>query len=101
MIKIIKGVLLDIIAKIDAGNSNINEEEALQIIQVLKKYTDKDVKMSKYQACEYLNISRATFDNYVKNGDIPEGVHTVGFKEKSWNKKDLELFVKNKRNKNE
>nr|DAM09941.1 MAG TPA: excisionase [Caudoviricetes sp.] len=29
--------------------------------------------MSKIQACDYLGISRATFDNYVKNGWIPKG----------------------------
>lgn len=30
-------------------------------------------RMSKIQACDYLGVSRATFDNYVKNGWIPKG----------------------------
>lgn len=37
--------------------------------------------MSKIQACDYLGVSRATFDNYVKNGWIPKGYKQDGFKE--------------------
>lgn len=58
---------------IDAGNSNITEEEGKQIIEMLSGITDN--RMSKYQACQYLNISRATFDNLVKDGFLPEGKH--------------------------
>ena len=48
--------------------------------------------MSKYQACNYLNVSRATFDNYVSDGKIPRGIHQQGFKELYWLKKDLDKF---------
>ena len=40
----------------------VDEREA-KILEVLNKYTHKDEKLSKYQACQYLNVSRATFDN--------------------------------------
>ena len=49
--------------------------------------------MSKYSACQYLNISRAKFDNMVREGKLPEGKKVIGFKEKRWYKKDLDRFI--------
>lgn len=48
--------------------------------------------MSKYQACQYLNVSRATFDNYVREGSLPRGKKEAEFKELFWQAKDLDLF---------
>lgn len=92
MLSTIKKLLVKIIDNIDAGNSNITEEEALDIIRLLQSYTDKTERMSKYQACAYLNISRASFDNYVREGKLPKGMKQAGFKELSWFKKDLDAF---------
>ena len=50
--------------------------------------------MSKYQCCEYLNISRTTFNNLVNEGKIKEGQKVQGFKEKFWYKKDLDKYIK-------
>lgn len=94
MLEIIRNLLIKIVKDIDAGNSNITENEAIELTKVLQSYTDKTIKLSKYQACQYLNISRATFDNYVKDGKIPKGTHQAGFKELSWSKKDLDNFIK-------
>lgn len=66
MLKVIRNLLLKIVDDIDAGNSNITEGEALEIVDSLKRFTDKEKRLSKYAACEYLNVSRATFDNYVR-----------------------------------
>ena len=93
-LNILKRLLQESIDNIDAGNSNITEEEALKLTKVLQSYTDKTVKMSKYQACMYLHISRATFDNYVRDGKLPKGKHDIGFKELSWSQKDLDRFMK-------
>lgn len=90
MLQTIKKLLLGIVNDIDAGNSNIDEEEAIQIARVLKNMR-KDNPMSKYQAYTYLGISRATFDNLVREGKLPEGRKIPGFKEKIWYKKDLKL----------
>lgn len=95
MLKIIRGLLLQIIDNIDAGNSNLSEDEAIQTIKYLKELTDKEKRLSKYQACQYLNISRATFDNYIKDGKLPKGKKQLGFKELSWAKKVLDEFIKN------
>ena len=96
MLKLIKELLLKVIDSIDAGNSNITEEEAIELTKVIQSYTDRDQKLSKYQACQYLNISRASFDNYVKAGILPKGKKEAGFKELFWVKKDLDAF-KNRR----
>lgn len=97
MLKIIRELLIKIIDNIDAGNSNLSEEEAIQAIEYIKELTDKDKRLSKYEACRYLNISRATFDNYVRDGKIPKGKHDAGFKELSWRKKDLDEFINSNR----
>jgi predicted DNA-binding transcriptional regulator AlpA len=66
----------------------------IEIVDSLKRFTDKEKRLSKYAACEYLNVSRATFDNYVREGKLPRGKHEIGFKELSWSKKELDEFVK-------
>lgn len=101
MLNILKRHLYKIIDDIDSGNSSITEEEALQLCATLKELTHKDERMSKYKAYSYLNISRATFDNYVAQGLLPKGKKEAGYKELSWYKKDLDNFVRSvKENKN-
>jgi predicted DNA-binding transcriptional regulator AlpA len=85
---------MKIVDDIDASNSNICEVDAIEIVDNLKRLTDKEKRLSKYAACEYLNISRATFDNYVREGKLPRGKHEIGFKELSWDKKTLDKFIK-------
>lgn len=99
MLKIIKKLLLNIVENIDSGNSNICEEDGIELINIIKKFTDKTERLSKYKACEYLNVSRATFDNYVREGKLPKGEKVAGFKELSWTKKDLDSFIEISRNK--
>ena len=89
MLQTIKKLLLDVVDDIDTGNSNIDEEEAAQIAKAIRIASRKDTPMSKYQAYTYLNISRATFDNLVRDGKIPRGKKMQGWKELCWYKKDL------------
>lgn len=88
-LNLIKSGLQQIIDNIDAGNSNNSEEELEETVDLLTRLTS--TKLSKYQACRYLNISRSTFDKYIKDGKIPEGRKEAGFTEKFWYKKDLVL----------
>lgn len=97
MLKVVRNLLAKIIDDIDVGNSNITENGAIELAKVLQSYTDKTLKMSKYQACQYLNISRATFDNYVREGKIPRGKKEAGFKELFWIQKDLDEFKRKSR----
>lgn len=89
-----KKYLLKLVDDIDAGNSNISDSEAIELVDTLKRLTDKEKRMSKYAAWRYLNMSRATFDNYVRTGKLPKGKHEIGFKELSYSKKDLDEFIK-------
>ena len=100
LLQIIRNELVKIIDNIDTGNSNLSNEEMVDVLSILKKYTDKDIYLSKYQACDYLHISRATFDNLVKEGKLPKGIKQQGFKELSWLKKDLDSFLSHKIEKN-
>ena len=73
MLKIIRNLLAKIIDDIDAGNSNITEDEAIKLIGTLKELTDKEKRLSKYAACRYLNISRATgvfYHNTITHADV-------------------------------
>ncbi len=97
MLKIIRNLLEKIVSDIDSGNSNITENEAFELTKILQSYTDKTVKMSKYQACQYLNVSRATFDNYVREGKLPRGKKEAGFKELFYTQKDLDEFKRKSR----
>lgn len=94
MLNIIKNLLQQIINDIDSGNSNINEEEEIQIIKLIQTINQKE--LSKIEPANYIGVSRATFDNYIKRGWIPEGKKRQGFKELSWNKSDLDKFLQNK-----
>lgn len=94
MINIMRKLLVDIIERIDEGNSNITEEDEVKIISMLRKYTKKDVIMSKYLACEYLGISRSYFGALIREGKIPKGKKQAGFKELQWDKKDLDKYLK-------
>lgn len=89
-IQLLKRALLKIVENIDAGNSELSEEECIRTLEYLEQVTNSNEKLSKYQACKMLGISRAKFDNKVAEGVIPKGKHQQGFKEIFWIKKDLE-----------
>ena len=94
MLNIISRMLRGIADRIDEGSISSNPEETMQVMETIKQFTDKEQRISKYQACQYLNVSRATFDNYVREGKLPRGKHEAGFKELSYSKKDLDSFIK-------
>ena len=95
MINIIRNLLWQFVNDIDKGNTNITQEDQSKILSMLCNIVDKDQRMSKIQACEYLGVSRATFDNLVRDGFIPKGRKQEGFKELSWSKIDLDLYLEN------
>lgn len=91
MIKKILAQTLRILAdQLDANTCNISEEDSLEIINTLVK-CNSTRPMSKEQACQYLHLSRSTFDTYIRNGYIPKGQKILGFKELGWTKVDLDV----------
>lgn len=91
MIKILRNILQQFIDDIDSGNSNITEFQQLEIIDIIQHLQDKE--LSKIEAAHYIGVSRATFDNHIKKGWIPEGRKRSGFKELSWKKSDLDKYI--------
>ena len=94
MLNIIKNQLLKIISDIDAGNCDLSLDEEIEVINFINKLSNKECRMSKYEAYSYLNISRAKFDNLVKEGKLPKGKKQQGFKELSWTKRELDEYMK-------
>lgn len=98
MLSVISRLLRGIADRIDEGSISSNPEETMQVMKTLKEFTDRDRRLSKYQACQYLNVSRATFDNYIRTGRLPKGKKEAGFKELSYSKKDLDMFIEKQKN---
>jgi hypothetical protein len=86
--KLLVKVLRDTANKIEADNCDISESEAMEIINALTHEA-----LSKESACEYLNVSRATFDLHVSLGNIPRGKKRKGFKELVWYKDELQKCI--------
>ena len=74
--------------KLEDGTCVISMDAAQDIINVLTH-----IPLSKEQACEFLNVSRATFDNHVRLGNIPKGRKEVGKKELVWYKDELQQCI--------
>ena len=89
--KLVVKYLREAADKIEGGNSEISESEAIDILRIVAHES-----MSKEQACEYLNISRSRFDDKIREGLIPKGRKRVGFKELVWWKDELDN-IKNKK----
>lgn len=85
----VKSALLNIVDRIDSNTSTLDRDCAIQIIELANKLTNTENKLSKYQACKYLHISRATFDNWVRDGKLPKGKKEQGFTELFWTMEDL------------
>lgn len=96
MLDIIRSLLVKHIDDIDSGNTNLDFEKQCKILKLLSNIDD-NAEMSKTQAADYIGVSRATFDNYVRDGYIPKGQKVESFKELRWYKSDLDLYLlKNK-----
>lgn len=96
MLKIIREILQKFIDDIDADNTNMSYEQQCNVLRVLSNVNiGQDNEMNKTQAADYLGVSRATFDNYIRDGFIPKGKQVGNFKELRWYKSDLDIFLLN------
>jgi hypothetical protein len=69
---------------LDAGNSELSESEAMDIMGVLCHRS-----MSSAQACEYLNTSPSNFRKMIRAKQMPKGRKVVGYKELRWYEDEL------------
>lgn len=94
MLQVIKKLLLKVVDDIDSGNSELSQQEMGEVVDVLQRYNFRDKYISKYQAYTYLNISRAKFDNLVRDGILPRGKKVQGFRELQWSLKEIKEYSK-------
>lgn len=94
---LIKQLLLKIVNDIDSGNCDISCEQQTALLNTLfnKDIDLKDQIFSKQAAADYLGISRATFDNKVRDGFLPKGRKYSNFKELIWFKYEIDSFMIN------
>lgn len=78
-------ILRETADNIDVGNTEYNEEQALQVMEMIAHQP-----MSKEAASIYLNMSTKNFDALVRKGAIPKGRKRIGFKELVWYKDELD-----------
>ena len=97
MLQAVRKALQLIIDNIDSSNSNLNEEECIAIVDTIKRLSQKEKLISKYQAYTYLNVSRATFDRLVQEGRLPKGKKIAGFKELFWDERQIREYMKKER----
>ena len=87
--KMIARLLRETANKIDAGSCEMSESEAMDVLRVLSHE-----RMSKAQACEYLNMSRSRFDDLIREKRLPKGKKEKGYKELKWYKDELDEAVR-------
>lgn len=88
MKKLVSKALREIADRIDSGNCEMSESEAMELMSVISHES-----LSKDSACKYLNMSRSKFDNKVGEGVLPKGKKVRGFKELRWYKDELDSCI--------
>ena len=87
----LRAVLAESLDRIDAGNSNISEEHANVLIDLIGTINKPKKRISKAFACEHiLHINSNKFNYLLSKGIIPPGKHTLGFHELSWSIADFD-----------
>ena len=94
MMKLLRNLLKQMLNDMDSGNSKISEDEQEELIDLIQKITSKE--LSKTESADYIGVSRATFDNYIKKGLIPEGKKYQGRSYLLWRKSDLDKYLNEK-----
>lgn len=78
-------LLRDTADNIDAGNSEVDEEQAIKIMELIAHKP-----MTKEEASMYLKIWPSRFDTLIREGKIPKGRKKLGSKNKIWYKDELD-----------
>lgn len=91
--KVIRNMLKSLLDNIDAGNSNMTEEEMEETIEFIKDISNRDKYYSREEAAKYLHMSIQNFDLLRKKGEIPEGIKRAGITNLLWNKKVLDKYI--------
>lgn len=100
MSNIIRNLLQNIIDNIDAGNSNIDESQTMEIASSIGELMAKFNKsktpnmFTRTAACKYLNISESKFNMLRNKGLISEGTKEGG-DVRRWSREELDTYINN------
>ena len=89
--KVVVKCLREVADKIEVGNSELSETEAMDVLRVIAHES-----MSKEQACIFLNMRASRFGELIREKKLPKGRKVTGFKEKRWFRDELEEYVRRK-----
>lgn len=95
-LELLKLGLKQVLNDLDAGNSNMTDEQCEELMKLLQDSQPKS-KLSYYKAAQYLQKSRKSIDYYIQQGWLTPRSE-AGFHEKFFYKEDLDKF-KNEYNK--
>lgn len=99
LLKAIRKVLVELIERIDSGQCATTDEQEKMFLDLCTVIADKERRVSKYNACRHLGMSRAKFDRMIKEGKLPPGKKTEGWKELSWGINELDEAARKTSNK--
>lgn len=88
--KIVAKILHQYADNIDAGNSRITSEQAVNILSCVCH-----IEMTKEEVCEHLNLSRSRFDDLVREGKLPRGRKIKHKNNLVWYKDEILLATAN------
>lgn len=91
--EILGEALIAVGKRLKSGKCEISQEKADSLLSELEDCMD--IPISKEQAYTMLGISRSTFDAKVAAGELPEGRHRRGFKEKVYYKSEITKYIEN------
>ena len=92
-LQMLDDMLMEIHDRIRSGRCLTNKQQTQRMIDFLHLVANKDEGFSKYQACRYVGVSRATFDRLVAERKLPKGQKRAGFTELFWFPKDLDKYI--------
>ena len=84
LIKLITKALKDTADKIDAGSSELTEEESMDILSILSHKV-----LSKDQSCYFVGLKTSQFNLLMASNKLPKGKKRKGFKELVWYEDEL------------
>lgn len=92
-LQMLDNILMEFHDRIRSGRCLTNKQQIIMATDFLHRIANKDEAISKYEACRYVGVSRATFDRLVLAGKLPKGKKRVGWTELAWFPKDLDKYI--------
>ena len=89
MVKAVSRLLRTVADNMDAGNTHITEDEAVDIFDTILH-----IGISKEQAQEELNLQHSRFNQLMAQGKIPKGKSRKGFKELIWYRDEIRKVIR-------